>query len=108
MDFEKIDQIEIIYNNQKLNMLAYQYDYDFLKNLYLNQTANIIFLINLMVALFNKEILISINSGDFSHYQAHNKNWHNSLNLYLNSLKKDVLPKIKIKLAIQHTKSVSL
>ena len=74
MDFEKIDEIQIIYNNQKLNMLSYQYDYEFLKNLYLNQTANIIFLINLMVSLFNKKILININSGDFSHYQAHNKN----------------------------------
>ena len=96
MDFEKIDQIEIIYNNQKLNMLAYQYDYDFLKNLYLNQTANLIFLINLMVSLFNEEISINVNSGDFSHYQAHNKNWYNSLSLYLSSLKKDISPKIKL------------
>ena len=67
MDFEKIDEIQIIYNNQKLNMLSYQYDYEFLKNLYLNQTANIIFLINLMVSLFNKKILINILKKKGSH-----------------------------------------
>ena len=108
MDFEKIDEIQIIYNNQKLNMLSYQYDYEFLKNLYLNQTANIIFLINLMVSLFNKKILININSGDFSHYQAHNKNWYNSICLYLDSLKKDLVPKIEITLSIKNTEGIAL
>ena len=33
IDFGKIDEINIIYNNQKLNMISYQFDYEFLKKL---------------------------------------------------------------------------
>ena len=56
IDFGKIDEINIIYNNQKLNMISYQFDYEFLKNLYFNQTANLIYFLSVLIPFFEKEI----------------------------------------------------
>ena len=98
IDFGKIDEINIIYNNQKLNMISYQFDYEFLKKLYFNQTANLIYFLSVLIPFFKNEINIKILSSDFSHYQIHNKNWVISINNFLNALQKDLEPTIKIKL----------
>jgi len=98
IDFGKIDEINIIYNNQKLNMISYQFDYEFLRKLYFNQTANLIYFLSVLIPFFNKKINIKMLSSNFSHYQIHNKNWVISINNFLNALQKDLEPTIKIKL----------
>ena len=98
IDFGKIDEIDIIYNNQKLNMISYQFDYEFLRKLYFNQTANLIYFLSVLIPFFNKQINIKMLSSNFSHYQIHNKNWVISINNFLNALQKDLKPTIKIKL----------
>ena len=98
INFGKIDEINIIYNNQKLNMISYQFDYEFLRKLYFNQTANLIYFLSVLIPFFNKKINIKMLSSNFSHYQIHNKNWVISINNFLNALQKDLEPTIKIKL----------
>jgi len=98
IDFGKIDEIDIIYNNQKLNMISYQFDYEFLRKLYFNQTANLIYFLSVLIPFFNKQINIKMLSSNFSHYQIHNKNWVISINNFLNALQKDLKPTIKTKL----------
>ena len=98
IDFGKIDEINIIYNNQKLNMISYQFDYEFLKNLYLNQTANLIYFLSVLIPFFEKEISIKMVHGDFSYYQIHNKNWVIVITNFLRALQKDLEAKISIKL----------
>jgi hypothetical protein len=98
IDFGKIDEINIIYNNQKLNMISYQFDYEFLKNLYLNQTANIIYFLSVLIPFFEKDISIKLIHGDFSYYQIHNKNWVIVITNFLRALQKDLESKISISL----------
>ena len=98
LEFGKIDEINIIFNNQKLNMLSYQYDYEFLKNIYFNQTSNLIYLMSLLIPFYNEKIDIKLLVGEFSYYQVHNINWLNSITNFLKSIKKDLEPKILINL----------
>ena len=98
IDFGKIDEINIVYNNQKLNMLSYQFDYEFLKNLYFNQTANLIYFLSVLIPFYKEEISIKMTHGDFSYYQIHNKNWVIVITNFLRALQKDLESKIKIKL----------
>lgn len=96
IDFGKIDEIIIIYNNQKLNMLSYQFDYEFLTKIYHNQTAILFYFISLLIPYYKESVTFKLISGNFSQYQIHNQNWLNSVNNFLLSLKKDLEPKINI------------
>ena len=79
-------------------MLSYQYDYEFLKNIYFNQTSNLIYLMSLLIPFYNEKIDIKLLVGEFSYYQVHNINWLNSMTNFLKSIKKDLEPKILINL----------
>ena len=98
IEFGKIDKMKIIYNNQKLNMISYQFDYEFLKKIYLTQTANLFYFVSLIIPFFNKKMDLELIAGDFSYYQIHNKNWINSTRNFLTCLKKDLEPDNKINL----------
>lgn len=79
-------------------MISYQFDYEFLKNLYLNQTANLIYFLSVLIPFFEKEISIKMIHGDFSYYQIHNKNWVIVITNFLRALRKDLESKISINL----------
>ena len=52
--FSKIDELVIVNNHIDLNMISYQYDYNYIKQNY-KVLMNIIYFINLLIPLFNNK-----------------------------------------------------
>ena len=88
-EFSKIDEIIIINNSLDLNMISYQYDYDHIRHNY-QELANLIYFINLLIPLFNKNISFVLSFEKDNHYKIHFNNFKISLINYLNSLKIDL------------------
>ncbi len=93
--FSKIDEIVIIYRDIDLNMISYQYDYNYIKQNYFVLT-NIIYFINLLLPLFNNKFCFVLSFEKDNHYKIHLNNFRNSLISYINSLKKDLEKSYKI------------
>ena len=88
--FSKIDELVIVNNHIDLNMISYQYDYNYIKQNY-KVLMNIIYFINLLIPLFNKEFRFILSLEKDNHYKVHLNNFKMSLINYLNSLKKDLV-----------------
>ena len=93
--FSKIDELVIVNNHIDLNMISYQYDYNYIKQNYKILT-NIIYFINLLIPLFNKEFSFVLSFEKDNHYKVHLNNFKTSLINYLNSLKIDLVKSINI------------
>ena len=88
--FSKIDELVIVNNHIDLNMISYQYDYNYIKQNY-KVLMNIIYFINLLIPLFNKEFRFVLSFEKDNHYKVHLNNFKMSLINYLNSLKIDLV-----------------
>ena len=88
--FSKIDELVIVNNHIDLNMISYQYDYNYIKQNY-KVLMNIIYFINLLIPLFNKEFRFVLSFEKDNHYKVHLNNFKISLINYLNSLKIDLV-----------------
>ena len=88
--FSKIDELVIVNNHIDLNMISYQYDYNHIKQNY-KVLMNIIYFINLLIPLFNKEFSFVLSFEKDNHYKVHLNNFKMSLINYLNSLKIDLV-----------------
>ena len=88
--FSKIDELVIVNNQIDLNMISYQYDYNFIKKNY-KILMNIIYFINILIPLFNKEFRFVLSFEKDNHYKVHQNNFKMSLINYLNSLKIDLV-----------------
>ena len=88
--FSKIDELIIVNNHIDLNMISYQYDYNHIKKNY-KTLMNIIYFINLLIPLFNKEFRFVLSLEKNNHYKVHLNNFKMSLINYLNSLKIDLV-----------------
>ena len=88
--FSKIDELVIVNNHIDLNMISYQYDYNYIKQNY-KVLMNIIYFINLLIPLFNKEFRFVLSFEKDNHYKVHLNNFKISLINYLNSLKIDLI-----------------
>ena len=88
--FSKIDELVIVNNHIDLNMISYQYDYNFIRQNY-KVLMNIIYFINLLIPLFNKEFSFVLSFEKDNHYKVHLNNFKMSLINYLNSLKIDLV-----------------
>ena len=88
--FLKIDELVIVNKNIDLNMISYQYDYNYIKHNY-QILINIIYFINLLVPLFNKELSFVLSFEKDNHYKVHLNNFKTSLISYLKSLKLDLV-----------------
>ena len=86
--FGKIDELIIIYRNIDLNMISYQYDYNYIKQNY-QELMNIIYFINLLVPLLNDEFSFVLSFEKDNHYKVHFNNFKMSLIKYLETLKID-------------------
>ena len=84
-----IKEIVIINRDIDLNMISYQYDYEYIKKYYLTIT-NIIFFINVLIGNFNKEIEFILSFEKENHYKIHSNNFKLSIINYLEALKKDL------------------
>ena len=93
--FSKVDELVIVNKNIDLNMISYQFDYNYIKNNY-QILMNIIYFINLIVPLFNNEFCFVLSFEKDNHYKVHLNNFKMSLINYLNSLKKDLNKSINI------------
>ena len=93
--FSKVDELVIVNKNIDLNMISYQFDYNYIKNNY-QTLMNIIYFINLIVPLFNNEFCFVLSFEKDNHYKVHLNNFKMSLINYLNSLKKDLNKSINI------------
>ena len=88
--FSEIDELVIINNRIDLNMISYQYDYNYIQQNY-KVLMNIIYFINLLIPLFNKEFQFVLSFEKDNHYKVHLNNFKMSLLNYLNSLKIDLV-----------------
>ena len=88
--FSKIDELVIVNNHIDLNMISYQYDYNHIKKNY-KVLMNIIYFINLLIPLFNKEFRFVLSFEKDNHYKVHLNNFKMSLITYINSLKIDLV-----------------
>lgn len=84
-----IKEIVIINRDIDLNMISYQYDYEYIKKCYLTIT-NIIYFINLLIGNFNKKIKFILSFENENHYKIHYNNFKFSIINYLQALKKDL------------------
>ena len=84
-----IKEIVIINRDIDLNMISYQYDYEYIKKYYLTIT-NIIYFINVLIGNFNKEIEFILSFEKENHYKIHSNNFKLSIINYLEALKKDL------------------
>ncbi len=84
-----IKEIVIMNRDIDLNMISYQYDYEYTKKCYLILT-NIIFFINMLISSFNKEIKFVLSLENENHYKIHYNNFRFSIINYLEALKKDL------------------
>ena len=69
-----IKEIVIINRDIDLNMISYQYDYEYIKKCYLTIT-NIIYFINVLIGNFNKEIKFTLSFENENHYKIHSNNF---------------------------------
>ena len=88
--FSKIDELVIVNNHIDLNMISYQYDYNYIKQNY-KVLMNIIYFINLLIPSFNNEFSFVLSFEKNNHYKVHLNNFKMSLINYLNSLKIDLV-----------------
>ena len=84
-----IKEIVIINRDIDLNMISYQYNYEYIKKCYLTLT-NIIYFINVLIGNFNKEIKFILSFEKENHYKIHFNNFKLSIINYLETLKKDL------------------
>ncbi len=97
--FSKIDELIIVYRDIELNMISYQYDYNYIKQMY-QVLINIIYFINILVPLFKNEFRFILSFEKDNHYKIHFNNFKMSLIKYLESLKKDLVKSININIKI--------
>ena len=88
--FSKIDELIIVNKKIDLNMISYQYDYNYIKKNY-QVLMNIIYFINLLIPLFNKKFRFVLSFEKDNHYKVHYNNFKLSLINYLKSLKIDLV-----------------
>ena len=86
----KIDEIGIVYKGIDLNMISYQYDYNYIKQNY-NVLMNIIYFINILIPLFNNKLSFVFLFDKDNHYKVHVNNFKMSLIKYIESLKVDLM-----------------
>ena len=86
---KNIEEIVIINRNIELNMISYQYDYNYTKKCY-QTLGNIIFFINILINSFNRNVDFILSFEKNSHYKVHTNNLNNSIIKYLEVLKKDL------------------
>ena len=84
-----IEEIVIINRDIELNMISYQYDYDYMKDIY-QTLANIVFFLNTLIDSFDKNINFILSFEKNSHYKIHINNFNYSITKYLEALKKDL------------------
>ena len=84
-----IKEIVIMNRDIDLNMISYQYDYEYIKKCYLTIT-NIIYFINVLIGNFNKKIKFILSFENENHYKIHSNNFKLSIINYLEALKKDL------------------
>ena len=97
--FSKIDELIIVNKNIDLNMISYQYDYNHIKQNYL-ELMNIIYFINLLVPLLKKEFRFILSLDKDNHYKVHFNNFKMSLIKYLETLKADLIKSTNINIKI--------
>ena len=85
-----IDELIIINKNIDLNMISYQYDFNHVKQTY-QVLTNIIYFINLLIPLFNKNIQFTLSFEKKNHYKVHFNNFKMALLNYLETLKIDLI-----------------
>ena len=84
-----INEIVIVNKDIDLNMISYQYDYEYTKVCY-QTCANIIFLMNILINNFNEDIEFTLSFDKENHYKVHTNNLNYSIIRYLEALKKDL------------------
>ena len=84
-----IEEIVIINRDIELNMISYQYDYEYMKDIY-QTLANIVFFLNALINSFDKNINFILSFEKSSHYKIHINNLNDSIAKYLEVLKKDL------------------
>ena len=84
-----IEEIVIINRDIELNMISYQYDYEYMKEIY-QTLANIVFFLNALINSFDKNINFILSFEKSSHYKIHINNLNTSVVKYLETLKKDL------------------
>jgi hypothetical protein len=84
-----IEEIVIINRDIDLNMISYQYDYEYTKKNY-QTLANIIFFLNALIDNFDTNINFILSFEKNNHYKIHINNFNNSIIKYLEALKKDL------------------
>ena len=84
-----IEEIVIINRDIELNMISYQYDYEYIKEIYQTLT-NIVFFLNTLIDSFDKNINFILSFEKSSHYKIHINNLNDSIAKYLEVLKKDL------------------
>ena len=84
-----IEEIVIINRDIELNMISYQYDYEYMKEIY-QTLANIVFFLNALINSFDKKINFILSFEKSSHYKIHINNLNDSIVKYLEALKKDL------------------
>ncbi len=87
--FRPINEIIIINNNIDLNMISYQYDYQYIKNNY-SILSNLFYFINLIIKDLDKNIKFVLSFEKSSHYKIHTNIFNESIISYLEILKKDL------------------
>ena len=97
--FSKIDELIIVYKNIDLNMISYQYDYNYIKQNY-QELMNIIYFINLLVPLLKNDFRFILSFEKDNHYKVHFNNFKMSLIKYLETLKVDLINSININIKI--------
>ena len=97
--FSKIDKLIIVNRDIDLNMISYQYDYNYIKENY-QVLINIIYFINLLLPLFKSEFHFVLSFDRNNHYKVHFNNFKMSLINYLNSLKLDLAKSCEISIKI--------
>ena len=90
-----IEEIVIINRDIELNMISYQYDYEYMKDIY-QTLANIVFFLNTLIDSFDKNINFILSFEKSSHYKIHINNLNDSIFKYLEALKKDLNSSHKI------------
>ena len=94
-----IKEIVIINRDIDLNMISYQYNYEYIKKCYFTLT-NIIYFINVLIGNFNKEIKLILSFENENHYKIHSNNFKLSIINYLEALKKDLKKSHQINIKI--------
>ena len=93
--FLKIDELVIDYRNIDLNMISYQYDYNYIKQNY-QELMNIIYLINLLVPQLSDKFRFILSFEKDNDYKVHFNSFKVSLIKYLETLKIDLKKSINI------------